>query len=217
MIPQLESGKPSDLKIYLWPDGIPSATRGDAFEPALLLYRPIPEKANATAVIVCPGGAYIHVADEHEGTISAEWLARLGVTSFVLSYRTAPQYHHPAPWMLGEYFETVRARASQWNIDSQRIGMWGFSAGGHLASTAATRFDDGDPAAQDPIERVSCRPDFLILSYPVITMSSPFAHMGSRVNLIGEEPDDGLGACPSNRKGCKKIGDIQGYSCQVSK
>src|SRR5207253_4536953 len=101
----------------------------------------------------------------------------------------APRYHHPAPLQDAQRaLRTVRARAKEWNVDPKRIGIWGFSAGGHLASSAGTHFDDGKADADDPIERASCRPDFMILSYPVITMDAATTHMGSRNNLIGKDP-----------------------------
>ena len=119
----------------------------------------------------------------------------------MLQYRIAPRYHHPAPLQDAQRaLRTVRARAGEWHVDSRRIGIWGFSAGGHLASTAGTHFDAGRPDAQDPIERVSCRPDFLILVYPVISMEPPYAHIGSRDNLLGKNPDPKLVENLSNEK-----------------
>src|SRR5207302_7717454 len=148
-------------------------------------------KANGTAVVICPGGGYQFLAVDHEGKQIGEWLTRHGVTAFMLKYRIAPRYRHPAPLQDAQRaIRTVRARAKEWNVDPKRIGIWGFSAGGHLASTAGTHFDTGASGAEDPIERASCRPDFMILCYPVITLLPPYAHAGSRVNLLGEDADE---------------------------
>jgi len=130
---------------------------------------------------------------DHEGRQIAEWLNARGIAAFVLKYRLGPRYHHPA--MLQDVqraVRTVRARAGEFGVAPNRIGVWGFSAGGHLASTAGTHFDPGDAASGDPIERVSSRPDFLILAYPVITMDERYTHQGSRLNLLGENPDPKL-------------------------
>jgi acetyl esterase/lipase len=108
----------------------------------------------------------------------------------VLRYRIAPRYRHPAPLQdVQRALRLVRTRAAEWNVDPHRVGVWGFSAGGHLASTAATHFDDGKADADDPVDRAGCRPDFAILSYPVITLEPPYAHGGSRQNLLGKSPD----------------------------
>jgi enterochelin esterase family protein len=193
----------ADPKVeLLWPQGAPGA-KGElaADKPTLTAYQPPAEKANGTAVVICPGGGYGFLAIDHEGWQIAQWLTNRGVTAFVLQYRIAPRYHFPAPLQDAQRaLRTVRARAKEWDVDPHRVGIWGFSAGGHLASTAGTHFDSGNPTAQDPVERVSCRPDFLILSYPVITMSTAYTHMGSRINLIGKEPSDLLVDYYSNEK-----------------
>ncbi|MEI7834544.1 MAG: alpha/beta hydrolase [bacterium] len=175
--------------ILLWPDGAPLAIGNEAEDrPNLTVYLPPADIATGTAVIVCPGGSYQFLAD-HENYIPAEYLNKLGIAAFCLQYRLGPRYHHPAMMFdIQRALRTVRARASEWGIQPERIGVWGFSAGGHLASTAATHFDAGDAVASDPIERVSCRPDFTILTYPVITMRDPFTHTGSREALLGEAP-----------------------------
>jgi acetyl esterase/lipase len=183
----------------LWPGDAPGAMgTGPADKPTLTLYLPPPDKANGTAVVVCPGGGYGGLAVDHEGRQPAEWLNKQGIAAFVLKYRVAP-YRHPAPLQdVQRALRTVRARAKEWNIDPHRLGIWGFSAGGHLASTAATHFDDGKPDADDPVERAGCRPDFAILCYPVITMVGPTTHMGSRNNLLGKDPDPALAESLSN-------------------
>ena len=175
----------------LWPKGAPGA-RGtaDADKPTLTVYRPPADKATGAAIVVCPGGGYGTLALGHEGKEIAEWLTARGVSAFVLKYRHAPQYRHPAPLQDAQRaLRTVRARAKEWEIDPKKIGIWGFSAGGHLASTAGTHFDDGKSDADDPVERASCRPDFLVLCYPVITLTGPAVHVGSRNNLLGLNPD----------------------------
>ncbi len=178
--------------ILLWPNGAPGSKGNEPVDqPSLTLF--VPESANGTAVVVCPGGGYGALAADHEGRQVAQWLNSLGVTAFVLKYRLGPRYRHPAPLQDAQRaLRIVRARAKEWKVDPQRVGIWGFSAGGHLASTAGTHFDAGKADAGDVIERASCRPDFLILSYPVITLEPPYAHMGSRKNLLGADADPKL-------------------------
>lgn len=191
----LHAADASDRKpLVLWPDGAPGAVgKTDKDIPLLTPYLAPSDKASGAAVVVCPGGGYGHLAKDHEGKQVAEWLNSIGVSAFVLEYRLAPRYKHPAPLQDAQRaLRTVRTRAKDWNVDPQKVGIWGFSAGGHLASTAGTHFEDGKGDAADPIERVGCRPDFLILSYPVITFKAPFAHMGSRNNLLGKDVDDKL-------------------------
>jgi acetyl esterase/lipase len=181
----------AETKILLWPDGAPQAQgSADEDKPSLTLY-PVtgPNKVRAS-VIVFPGGSYIHLAMDHEGTKIAEWLNGHGISAFILQYRLGPKYHHPVE--MGDAqraIRYVRANAGTLGIDPAHLGVWGFSAGGHLASTVGTHFDSGNPAAADLIDRQSSRPDFLILSYPVITMQEPFVHKGSLHNLLGETPD----------------------------
>ena len=175
--------------IPLWANGAPGA-KGDAPEdvPSVQLYQPPADKASGAAIVVCPGGGYGHLA-RHEGHDIAVWLNGIGVTAVVLKYRLGPKYQHPA--MMQDALRAIRytrSKASEWKIDPNRVGVMGFSAGGHLASTAATQFNVGDPNASDPVEKLSSRPDLLILCYPVVTMTDPFAHKGSRRNLLGENP-----------------------------
>jgi enterochelin esterase family protein len=186
----------------VWPNGAPGAKGNEeADKPTLTMHLPPADKANGAAVVVCPGGGYRALAVDHEGRQIANWLNNLGVTAFVLRYRIAPRYHHPAPLEDAQRaLRMVRAGAKQWNIDPKRIGIWGFSAGGHLASTAGTHFDAGNKESPDPIAQVSCRPDFLILSYPVITMVPHYTHNGSRINLLGEHPDEQLVELYCNEK-----------------
>jgi acetyl esterase/lipase len=176
--------------VLLWPDGAPLAV-GDGPEdkPKLTLYRVPPDRASRTAVVVCPGGSYRSLASDHEGKQVAEWLNTLGVSAFVLQYRVGPRYRHPAPAEdARRAIRLVRARAAEWGIDPTRIGIMGFSAGGHLASTTGTRFDQGKHGEADAVDRMGSRPDFMILAYPVISLEAPFAHAGSRQNLLGDPP-----------------------------
>ncbi|MEO6528680.1 MAG: alpha/beta hydrolase [Gemmatimonadaceae bacterium] len=181
--------------IPLWAAGAPGALGTDSTDrPEITPYLPAEGRANGTAVVIFPGGGYGHLSMVKEGSDIANWLAGSGVTAFVVRYRLGPRYHHPI--MLGDAqraIRTVRARAGEWGIDARRVGIIGFSAGGHLASTAGTHFDAGNAPSADVIERASSRPDFLILMYPVITMrDSAFTHRGSRVNLLGATPDQAL-------------------------
>jgi acetyl esterase/lipase len=197
----------AEPKTYpLWPDGAPGAQgkeTGDAFHsgdiPTITVHLADPSKATGASVVICPGGGYGFLATEHEGTEVAEWLNSIGVAGIVLKYRLAPKYHHPI--ILGDAqraIRTVRARAGEWKLDPKRVGILGFSAGGHLASTVATHFDNGKPEAADPIDRQSCRPDRAILVYAVIAMGTPFGHEGSKKNLLGDNPSQDLVMSMSN-------------------
>jgi acetyl esterase/lipase len=178
--------------LNLW-DGPAPGSQGSGPEDTPMLTSYLPGGGgNGAAFVVCPGGGYGGLAD-HEGKPVAQWLAKLGVKSFVLRYRLGPKYHYP--YITGDVvraIRVVRAHASEWGIDPNRIGICGFSAGGHIAASAATLFDDGSPAATDPIDQVSSRPDAAILAYPVITMKHPFTHNGSRMNLLGSNPSEDL-------------------------
>jgi acetyl esterase/lipase len=151
------------------------------------------------AFVVCPGGGYGGLAD-HEGRPVAEWFESIGVKGFVLKYRLGPRYHHPVEvGDVNRAIRFVRAHAASFGVDPKRIGVLGFSAGGHLASTAVTYFDDGHAGSSDPIEKVSSRPDLGVLIYPVITMG-PLGHGGSRENLLGKNPPESLVTALSSEK-----------------
>lgn len=175
--------------IVLWTEGAPGAVGKQPEDiPTLTPYFPPKEKATGAAIIVCPGGGYSHLSEVKEGSDVAAWLNSLGITAFVLRYRIGMRYHQPAPLQdAARALRTVRARAGEWNLDTNRIGILGFSAGGHLASTLGTHFDSGKADAPDSIERVSSRPDLMVLIYPVITMGE-LTHAGSKKNLLGENP-----------------------------
>ncbi len=188
----------SEIPIVLWPDGAPGAVGKEAEDiPTLTPFIVPKERATGAAVIVFPGGGYTHLAD-HEGRPVAEWLNTLGINAFVLKYRLGPRYHHPAPLNdAARAIRLVRSQSVEWGIDPQRVGVLGFSAGGHLAATAGTHFDSGKADAPDRIERLSSRPDLMILIYPVITMLDR-AHVGSRTNLLGPNPSADLARLLSN-------------------
>ncbi len=192
----------------LWPDAAPGAQGTDTGSdrnpgdiPTITVYLAPKDKATGAAVVICPGGGYGALAVNHEGHDVAKWLNGLGIAGIVLKYRLGPKYHHPIE--LGDVqraLRTVRARASDWGLDPKRVAILGFSAGGHLASTAATHFDAGQTDASDPIDRQSCRPDLAILVYPVIAISTPYGHTGSKRNLLGENPPQELVDLLSNEK-----------------
>jgi len=176
--------------VLLWPNGAPGAVgTEDADKPSLTVFVPSPNPHPPTpAVVVCPGGGYQHLAMDHEGKQIAEWLNRQGIAAFVLKYRLGPRYRHPAPLDdAKQAMRWVRAHAADYGVDPRRVGIWGFSAGGHLAAKLATHFDDGT------------RPDFAILAYPVISLGE-YAHKGSRDNLLGPNPDPKLVENLSNEK-----------------
>ena len=187
----------------LWPKGAPG-TRASGRKTSRRLRSvcriqalpPAPRWSSA------PGGGYGGLAVDHEGRQVAAWLNSIGVAAFILEYRHHGRgYQHPAPLDDAQRaIRTVRARATEWKVDPKRIGILGFSAGGHLASTAGTHFDRGDPAAEDLISPVSCRPDFLILCYAVIAFDEPYTHRGSQANLLGKNAPAALVRSLSNEK-----------------
>jgi acetyl esterase/lipase len=173
----------------LWPNGAPGALGSSEEDtPTIAAFIPA-SNPTKTAVVIAPGGSYVHLSMVKEGSDVAAWLNAHGVAAFVLRYRLGPKYHSPIE--LGDAqraIRTVRADAAQYGIAPDHIGMWGFSAGGHLTASAGTMFDAGNPAAADLVDQQSSRPDFLILSYPVITMEDPYVHKGSRQYLLGDTP-----------------------------
>ncbi|MNO91620.1 Acetylxylan esterase precursor [compost metagenome] len=174
------------MKISLWSEQTPYTGQGEAEEMPHLI--PYILDGSKSAMIICPGGGYQHLA-EHEGEPVARWLNDHGISAFVLKYRIAP-HHAPAPQMDGsQAVRYVRAHAEEYGIDPRRIGILGFSAGGHLAAMTGTTFDAGNPLSDHYIERVSSRPDIMVLCYPVITMKH-FGHSGSREQLLGHSPNE---------------------------
>jgi len=179
-----EPAGPAPEKIALYPGDAPIGDgKFDPAKPVITVHRPSPDKANGAAMVICPGGGYGGLVTGAEGHGIADWLVKHGIAGIVLEYRL-PRGRAFVPLLDAQRaIRTVRSNAKQWNINPQHIGIIGFSAGGHLASTAGTHFDAGDPKAQDPIDRLSCRPDFMVLIYPVITASG---HRGSFTNLLGK-------------------------------
>ena len=173
--------------MLLWPEGAPGALgTADEDKPSITVYLPAANPTR-TAVVIAPGGAYVHLASGYEGSDIAAWLNAHGVAAFVLKYRLGPKYHNPVELEDAQRaIRMVRAHAAEYGVAADHIGMWGFSAGGHLTATAGTQFDAGNAAAADAVERESSRPDFLVLAYPVITMEAPYVHTGSRFYLLGD-------------------------------
>lgn len=199
--------------IPLWPDdAIPNYQKSGEKEvrtekdivilskvqkPAISVFLPAKKNATGEAVVVCPGGGYQILAWDWEGIDIAKWLNARGIAAVVLKYRL-PQSQSNVVQDKSPLLDAQRAirytryHAREWNIDPSKIGIMGFSAGGHLASTAGTHFDGGDPGAVDPVDRMSCRPDFMVLAYPVITFEKEVMHKGSRDALLGEHPSKKL-------------------------
>ncbi len=198
---------PERTTLPLWPDVPPGTTaNGEGDRPSLILTKVASDSPTA-AVVILPGGGYHGHAMDHEGVQFADWFHSLGITSVICDYRLRGKgndgkgYGHPAPMLdASRAIQTLRARAAEWNIDPNRIGVIGFSAGGHLCSTVSTKFATGDPDSEDPIARVSSRPDFSILCYPVIAFDQPHTHKGSQRNLLGSDPTEELLRSLSNEK-----------------
>ncbi|MBX3744670.1 MAG: alpha/beta hydrolase [Verrucomicrobiae bacterium] len=187
--------------VVLWPGAAPGALgTNETDRPTLTHYPARPPAATGAAVVVCPGGGYGGLAS-HEGHDYALWLNERGIAAFVLKYRLGSHgYRHPVMLQdAGRAVRWVRAHAATLGLDPARVGIMGSSAGGHLASTLLTRFDNGRPDDPDPVERQSSRPDLGILCYPVITMGQ-FTHAGSRRNLLGENPGPDLIDALSNER-----------------
>lgn len=178
--------------ILLWPNGAPDAKGDQPGDKPQLFVHPAPkDKAVGAAVVICPGGGYGATMMSYEGHEVAEWFSTFGVTGVVLKYRVGQHGGHPRPLNdVQRAIRYVRANAKKLGVDPDRIGVMGFSAGGHLAASAATLYKDGNKESDDPLGRVSTRPNFAVLAYPVITMTDPHTHAGSRRNLLGEKPDD---------------------------
>jgi acetyl esterase/lipase len=192
--------------IPLWSGAAPGALGTDTTDiPVVTVFLPRNMTANTPAVVVCPGGSYLRLASNHEGRQVANYLNSLGMAAFVLRYRLGPRYHHPIE--LGDAQRAIRllrAHATDWRIDATRIGIMGFSAGGHLAMTASTHFDAGNASAADIVDRVSSRPNVAILGYPVISLTEPWTHANSRTALLGANPDPALAASLSGEKAVTK-------------
>lgn len=199
---------PPPIYLYqgtLYPNGAPGALgNAEADKPRMYAFLP-KKRSTSAAILVIPGGGYQNVAMGHEGFQIATWLNAQGMAAFVLDYRVAP-YHYPVEIDDGRRaMRLIRAHAAEYGIDPNRLGVWGSSAGGHLASSLGTHCDNVTApvtktgATADPVESQSCKPSFMVLEYPVISMEGPIAHPGSRRNLLGPEPDPKLAVEYSNQ------------------
>lgn len=187
----------------LWDTAPSNPDTGDANHagdvPTITVFLPPKEKATGASIVICPGGGYGFLATEHEGTQVAEWLNSLGVAGVMLKYRLAPKYKHPAPLDdARRAIRMVRYKSKEWGLDPNRVGVLGFSAGGHLASTVSTHYRETHPFPGDAINGFTERPDLAILVYPVISLQAEYAHGGSRDNLLGKDAPKELIAGLSN-------------------
>ena len=188
------------LRLSIWPGPAPLGDgKSESVEVPITVHLADPATANGAAVVICPGGGYGGQVIEGEGHGIARWLNKHGLAGVVLQYRLPRGNYHRPMLDAQRAIRVVRAHAAEWKLDPRRIGIIGFSAGGHLASTAGTHFDDGDAKSADPVARQSCRPDFMVLVYPVITMGAQ-THGGSRQNLLGPAPAPELIELLSNEK-----------------
>ncbi|MGF7048671.1 acetyl esterase/lipase [Paenibacillus sp. DS2015] len=173
------------MTIPLWSDYVSYLEHNSGGKPYLTPYL---IEGSSSAMIICPGGGYQHLAN-HEGEPVAKWLNDHNISAFVLTYRIAP-HHEPAPQMdARRAVRYVRRHADEYGIDRNKIGILGFSAGGHVAAMTGIVFESGDPESDDPVERESSRPDLMVLCYPVITMKD-FGHRGSCEQLLGISPSE---------------------------
>lgn len=212
LLPMLTLAAPP-VEIPLWPEGVPPARRADApaargelgperleadgrianvSQPTLTIVPPAVDRPNGTAVILCPGGGYAYLSNAREGQQYAAWLSTLGITTFILKSRLQ-EWGHPAPLQdVLRAIRLVRSRAAELGVAPNRIGVMGSSAGGHLAASASTLWDHADGRTGAALDAVNARPDFAMLVYPVITMTNPAAHAGSRRALLGGRPAQAL-------------------------
>jgi acetyl esterase/lipase len=193
-IPVLHAQSGLPAPVFLYPNGAPGALGNDeADKPRMYPFLPL-KRSTSAAVLVIPGGGYDHVAITYEGFQIAAWLSAQGMPAFVLDYRVKP-YRYPVEIDDGRRaMRLLRAHAAEYGIDPNRLGVWGFSAGGHLASSLGTHCEKESAAVtnSDPVDAVSCKPNFMVLAYPVITMTAPEAHHGSALSLLGPDPDPAL-------------------------
>lgn len=180
------------LRVRLWPGPAPVGDgKTEEVRTELHVYLPPSASATGAAIVVCPGGGYIRHVMDREGYPIAEWLNAKGIAAILLEYRL-PEGRPAVPLLDAQRaLRTVRAHARAWGLDPGRVGIMGFSAGGHVASTAGTHFDAGRPGDRDAVERESSRPDFMILIYPVVTMGEK-GHALSKKKLLGPTPDADL-------------------------
>lgn len=186
----------------IWAEGAPDAKgSADSDQPTLTVFLPEEELSVGTGVVVFPGGGYSHLAMEHEGYDVAGWLNEMGIAAFVVKYRLGDKYRHPTQLRDAQQaVQLVRVNAKEWNIEPDKVGVLGFSAGGHLATTVGTHFEAEKSNSASPADQFNSRPDFMILIYPVITMQADFTHQGSRYHLLEGKPDEELVKLLSNEQ-----------------
>ncbi|WP_309379995.1 alpha/beta hydrolase [Cerasicoccus frondis] len=184
----LQTGLP--VTIPLWEKDIPFADEALPGLPRLTVYLPSQEHRTGQAMVVCPGGGYGHLAIAHEGHRVARFLSSQGVLAAVLEYRYSP-YRHPVPLIDAQRaIRMVRYHAAEWGVDQTQVGIMGFSAGGHLTACAATMKPIKEGMVDDEIDQLGSRPDFAAPIYAVVSIFEPYAHLGSRQNLLGDKAED---------------------------
>ena len=199
LVAEISAAEPP-LRLSIWPEQAPLGDgKFEKAEVPITIHLPEAGKATGAAMVICPGGGYGGLVTDGEGHGIAKWLNEHGIAGVVLQYRLPRGDYHRPLLDAQRAIRVVRSHAAEWKIDPRRIGIIGFSAGGHLASTAGTHFDDGDVKSSDPVEKLSCRPDFMVLVYPVISMG-PKTHGGSRQNLLGAAPSAELQDLFSNEQ-----------------
>lgn len=201
LVTSTDAVEPKTLR--LWEGDAPNALGKEEKDvPTLIVYLPDDVKEPVPALVICPGGGYGNLASDHEGHQIARWANQMGMAGLICMYRHRNRgYGHPNPMLDAQRaIRLARHNASQWKIDPARVGILGFSAGGHLASTTLTHFDKGEASAADPIDQQSCRPDFGVLCYAVIALGEPFTHGGSQKNLLGADASSELIKSLSNEK-----------------
>lgn len=198
-----DQSKPtSPLTLRLWEGDAPNATgTEDKDIPSAIVYLPNSETATG-AIVIFPGGGYGGLAMDHEGHQIAKWANEMGMAGVIVSYRHRGRgYGHPNPMLDAQRaIRLTRSKAKEWNIDPKRVGVLGFSAGGHLTTTVLTKFDGGNSESSDPIDRHSCRPDFGVVCYAVVAFNAPYTHKGSQRNLLGKDASPELIKLMSNEK-----------------
>jgi len=183
------------VKIYLWAAGAPLAQGSEEVDkPSITVYFPAKEKASGAGVLLCPGGGYVTLALGHEGWQVAKWYNDMGITVAILRYRLGTwdhkKYKHPAQFMdVTRAMRLFRSKAKEYGLNPEKMGVMGFSAGGHLASMLSTVFDGGNAKAKDPVEKISSKPNFSVLVYPVISFRSKYAFEFGRGVLLGDNAD----------------------------
>ena len=190
-----ESTPPAQTVVPLWNGPAPHSQGSSPDDiPSLTVFLPENPAKPTSAIVICPGGGYCMLAFEHEGTNEAAWFQQKGVAAFVLKYRLPVHgYRHPVPLLDAQRaMRLVRSHAADWKIDPAKVGVMGFSAGGHLAATLDTHFDTGTPNDAHSIDTLGCRPDFAVLVYAVISMKDGTTDPGSKLNLLGPEPSPSL-------------------------